>query len=275
MENVCKVCNSRIINDQVKIKGGVICKSCYDGLPIGVRNSVDDFTGKQIQQFKKLATPFKNPGKVWKYCGELKLCIDSVVLNGWEYKIKDLRSVKLNFHPKELGKEPYTAIGVISLVLETKSPHFLIEEAFMDGMTKSRYTISGMNISYHYSREIESAVQCVQEAIREGSGIINAAKEEAERIRREEQARKEQQKREEQKKQTQQEREKKNKEQVTPLEAAMKLFDVRQPFTTAEIRRKRNKLITSRHLHPDIGGSCEEFLEVQEAFEILQKFAVD
>ena len=55
----------------------------------------------------------------------------------------------------------------------------------------------------------------------------------------------------------------------------MELFSVKRPFTKAELRKKRNIFLASNHVHPDDGGSEEAFRKVQDAYELLMKFASD
>ena len=62
---------------------------------------------------------------------------------------------------------------------------------------------------------------------------------------------------------------------MTPLESAMELFSIKRPFTKSELRKKRNIFIASNHIHPDDGGSEEAFRKVQDAYELLIKFASD
>ena len=128
MSKKCKVCG-RSCYDYQKLKTGIICSDCLNTLPIGVKNCIREFTGDQIQKIQKVAKPFDGKSKIWRYCVDLKVCVDSIVLNRMEYKFKDLESVKLNFHPKEIGKMPDTAEGIVTVVIEIKSPHVLIEEA--------------------------------------------------------------------------------------------------------------------------------------------------
>lgn len=270
MERKCKICGNTVEGQYEKLKKGWICKACLDRLPYGVRTSIHDFTDSQIRELLKIVRPFQRSKSVWRFCGNLKVCYDSIVLNGYEYLLKDLLSVKLNFHPKEIGRLPDTATGVISAVIETKDPHFLIEEAFISGKTTAQYIITGMDIIYHFSSDLEYTLKAVQDAIRNGDYLIKEAIHHEEK--KEQSAGKQSHKTYRwQKTKT----EKPKEENLTPLEAAMKLLGVERPYTKADLRKKRNQYLANNHVHPDDGGSEEAFQKLQDAYELLLKFAAD
>lgn len=267
MSNKCKICG-RSCYDYQKLKSGIICSDCLNTLPLGVKNCIREFTGDQIQKIQKVAKPFDGKSKIWRYCEDLKVCVDSIVLNKMEYKFKDLESVKLNFHPKEIGKMPDTAEGIVTVVIEIKSPHVLIEEAFLSKRITAKYIISGLDIIYHYNQELEYTIHAVQEAIRNKTYVIKDAYN-----------REEKETNDSKKSSANNSRSKDNKSsytaKATPLESAMELFSVKRPFTKAELRKKRNIFLASNHVHPDDGGSEEAFRKVQDAYELLMKFASD
>ncbi len=280
-----------MFHDEVPVKGGVICKSCYDALPVSIQSSIKNFTVKQIQQFKQIATPFRNPELVWRYCEKFQICVDSIVLNKTEYKLRDLRSVKLNFHPTAIGTESSTAIGIVTLVIETKSPHFLIEEAFAPTSSRIRYSISGMRIYYHYNTVVEQWIREIQEAIRSKSYSLRAIKNEEDRKYREKKEREARARTEQAQKkthshthseQTQQKKTRQEQHQTPPpkqappkteLQKALEVFDLKIPFTDNELKKRRKKMIMEQRLHPDQGGDAETFKRVQAAYELLLKFA--
>lgn len=267
MAKKCKVCG-RSCYDYQRLKTGIICSDCLSTLPIGVKNCIREFSGDQILKIRKVAVPSSGKSKIWRYCEDLKVCVDSIILNRMEYKLKDLESVKLNFHPKEIGKLPDTAEGVVTVVIEIKSPHVLIEEAFLSKRITARYIISGLDIIYHYNQDLEYTIHAAQEAIRTKTYVIKDAFN-----------RNDKETNDSKKSTTKEDRSKDNKrsytDKKTPLESAMELFSVKRPFTKAELRKKRNIFLASNHVHPDDGGSEEAFRKVQDAYELLMKFASD
>lgn len=270
MKNICKLCGSVITGERVKAKGGVICRECCNALPPSVRESTTDFTPKQLGQLKKLVKPFPKGKWLWRSCGGFGLRPDSIVLNGLEYKLRDLRTVKLNFHPHGLGKESSVAVGFMTVVIETRSPHFLIEEEFLPGMTSARYAICGMDIFYTYPSAIEDIMVSLRKAINNGSFVIEEAKRQEERIKREEQIKRENRQKETARKKT-------DPHPETPFDAALRRFGLKLPFTREDLRKRRKEIIIRENLHPDnhpgVAGGDAKFKELQEAYQILEKFA--
>ena len=265
MAKKCKVCG-RCGHDYKKLKAGIICSDCMNALPIGVKNSINEFTADQIQKIKEIIKPYDGKNKIWRYCDGFQVTGNSIILNRMEYKIKDLVSVKLNFHPGEIGKLPNTAEGIISLILELKTPHILIEESFINKRITARYIISGMDIIYHYSKDLEYTINAIQAAIQDKTYIIKEAYKEEKNTDAGKQSNQSGYKQKKRKNRT---------SKMTPLESAMELFSIKRPFTKSELRKKRNIFIASNHIHPDDGGSEEAFRKVQDAYELLIKFASD
>ena len=137
MEKKCKICGKNVGIEYGRLKKGLICQSCMSRVSIGVRSSLKDFTANQVKHIINTIQPYQKEKNVWCYCGTLKVCYDRIILNGFEYPLKNLVAVKLNFHPKELGRLPDTAVGVITAMVEIKEPHCLIEEAFIAGKTET------------------------------------------------------------------------------------------------------------------------------------------
>lgn len=265
MVKKCKVCG-QCCRDYKKLKSGLICSDCMDSLPIGIKNSIHEFTADQIQKIKNNIKPYDGKSRIWRYCDSLQVTGNSIVLNRMEYKLKDLMSVKLNFHPREIGKLPDTAEGIVSLILELKSPHILIEESFINKRITARYIISGMDIIYHYSKDLEYTINAIQAAIQDKTYIIKEAYKEEKDTDTGKQSNQSGYKQKKRKNRT---------SKMTPLESAMELFSIKRPFTKSELRKKRNIFIASNHIHPDDGGSEEAFRKVQDAYELLIKFASD
>lgn len=283
MADTCKLCGSGNAEGKIKIKGGRICQRCYVRLPQGVRNSIGSFSAKQLNQIKQIVRIADPPEEnIWKVSGRFKVGTYAIYLNGTEYKIKNLRSVRLNFHPKDLGQKPNTALGMPSIVIETKEPHILIEETFQDSLCEVEYVISGMNITYFYSREIEHVLSCVQGAIDREIPFIPEAKLEMDREEQERKARKrnryagrnDERAKQEERRRKENERKKTQKRDETPLESALRIYGLQQPFSLESLKQRRNLLLKTQPIHPDNGGTNEKFKEFQSAYEILLKFTV-
>ena len=299
----CSICKKKIsTNDSTKIKGGHICLSCLSAFPDSVRMGIDNFSPHQLQQLNKIVHPAMSKGIA---CGSFIASRNSIVLKNIEYNLSDLRSVKLNFHPKNDGNHPKTAVGVITAIIETKKPHFMIEEPFFPEDVTVGYSIFGKNIKYHYSYEIELLFKKIQECIDDKSynmssyieeykqAIMNAKKynesKEQERIRAEEMARKkkaeQEQAEKERKKKIEEEQARKrrqngnfshsdSKRQLSPFDKAKNLFGVEIPYTANDIKAARNKLLKEHH--PDNNGGSEEMCKkINEYYALLLKYVAD
>lgn len=264
----CKICGRPISRDagRIKIKYGSACTTCYGRLPLGVRMSRDKFTAPQIRELQKVASPVRSKQRIWIRYGGFSVSDRAVVLNGTEYRIPDLESVSLGFHPHAVGQKPGTAYGTITVVLVLKKPHILIEEMISDKDLEAGYTITGMDISYQFPKILETAVRAVMKAVTNKNGLVlealryfsaaeSASGKDAGG--------------------TAGQQKKEAQENRTPYEQALDMFQVQRPFTKEELRRKRNQYITANHIHPDDGGNGEAFRKVQEAYGLLIKFASD
>lgn len=266
----CKLCGNPagVPEGGKKIKYGMICSSCFQKLPLGVRGNVWEFTGSQLKELLKKVKSAGNEERCWIRYDGLMVCEASIILNGRIYQLQDLESLRLNFHPNGIGQITGTAIGILSLVITLKHPHLLIEEMLSAEELQLRYYISGMEITYHYPDTLDRAVQCVNRAIAGESHVIPEAVRYFESFRsRDEKSGK--------KTAEGSKAEKESGKELTRFEAAMQMFGLERPFTKEDLRKKRNQYITNNHIHPDDGGSEDAFRKVQEAFTLLSKFASD
>ncbi len=272
MRRKCAICrkpyDSSILT---KIKNGHICANCALSLSAGVKSSLSELTDTQIKQIQKNIRKYKDDRIEWVRLAGLIVCADAIVLNSREYPLSNILRVKLNFHPSEIGNEPETAKGTISAVIEVKNPHFLIEEMVSFEIATARYVISGMDVTYYIKNgeRIEHAVRAAQQAINDRSFVIQEAVDEYERLRIKAEAERKRQ-REERKKRFSSDNQEK---ELTPLEVALKMFGLERPFTMEELKRHRRQYLKEHNVHPDSGGNNAEFRMLEEAYEILQKFA--
>lgn len=276
MARKCKLCGAAT-DGKLKIRNGVICPDCAAKLPAGVRGSMAGFTDAQLGSVMDAVRPYTGNRRVWVKCEGLLVCEDRLVLNGMEYPLDNLSSVGLRFHPDGQGTEAGTAKGVISLVLELKQPRLLIEEMLSRKQTAVRYHISGMDVTYVFPDVLADAICCASLAVQSGASFIKEARLyfSAAEERRKQRERAEREKQEQARKRKQKEAENAAKRNMTPLESAMALFGVKRPFTKDELKKKRNQYLTAHRVHPDSGGSEDRFRQVQEAYDLLLKFASD
>lgn len=272
---VCGVCKKTAVNYK-KIKRGNICEQCYRNLPVSVQASADQFTAAQLKSLSGIIhMPTESDNRsVWAYSGNrhLKFTRNAVWLGHVLIYVKDLRSIRLDFHAKGLAKDPNTVTGTITVVLETKSPHFLLEEPLSKNDICLNYRINGCEITYEFPYHLDHLIQYIQMALVAGATTLDGAKRKMEEKRQEEERRRaeEEKNRQEERARTQNHT---GSNPKSPFDAAKKLFGVELPFTKQELKRIRNRLIIERNAHPDIGGSDEAFKEIQGAYELLLKYA--
>lgn len=308
----CKLCRNTISGEAVKIKNGYVCDGCMGSFPDSIKMNIQFFNSHHLKQLGNITTLVSEDFNAWATCGEFKVSKHSIVLKGMEYYFEDLIRVELNFHPRETGKVPMTAVGTITAVIETKQPHFLIEEPFFPNDVTVGYIISGKAITYRYSYQLEVLFEKIQECIESGTAdmtdffeeyrktIMNSKKYKEDREKRQQKAaeeakrkeEEEQKRKAEERRKAQEEFEKKQKKNewstwgghrpgmsgnnskyLSPFDEAKALFGVQMPYTKEQIRKKRNELL--KQYHPDICGSTEMTQKINVAYGLLVKFVAD
>lgn len=270
---------------KVKVRNGYICHGCFERMPKCIQMNIEKFTIRQIFQLGKIIGPASS--KAWAECGMLGVAKDSISINGTEIKLRDIKKIRINFHPKGEGQHPNTAFGIITAVIETKSPHFVLEEPFYQKDIVVGYSISGKKVTYHYSYAIEKLFAMLQECIDNKTYDMTAfmekyqmatqkvdaekRKREAEKRRKEEEQRKKAEKEENARKRAREKKDSYKGRTLSKFEEAKVLFEVELPYTKDQIKKKRNELIKQHH--PDIGGSDEMCKKINEAYTLLLKFA--
>lgn len=292
----CKICRSRIEKENgVKTKNGFICQSCFSLLPDSVKLNIESFTARQILKLSKILHVLDS--KPWVKSGTFGVTKDGICIKNVEFKIWDLRKVKLNFHPSRIGEHPNTVVGTITVVIETKSPHFIIEEPFFPCEITVVYGINGTEIHYYYSYEIEKLLLAIQNCIEDGApnmapyidkyqkAVHNEEELQKRKAEAEERIKK---KKEEEKKKEEAEKKKKeenNKNQqkktgnekkpeyLSPFEEAKIMFGVEIPYTKSQIKKLRNDLIKKHH--PDNNNGSEDMcIKINNYYKLLMKFAI-
>lgn len=161
---------------------------------------------------------------------------------------------------------PGVCFGICTLVLETKNPHWLLEEPLMDHEIAVQYSIYGDAITYRYTPEMEWTICELQNAISKGHsfwGIINALNEK--RKKEQEQARNEKRGKN---KNPNQER------KITDFERAKKLYGLEIPYTMEELHRRKRALL--KNVHPDQSNdpkATEKAQEINRLFDVLKQYA--
>lgn len=243
----CEMCGKEIYQ-KTKTRSGCICANCYNSLPIVIRKNGSKLSAKEICEIRKIITNHKSES--FTKCENIYICDESIQINEWEVKFKDLRKIELNFHPKAVGNGRNMAYGILSVIIETKKPHIIIEEAFMD--TKVEYRITGKTIHYFYPNTLKNMFDRIQMIIDNKTYNMKDLREEM-RI-----------KREQRNKQA-------PKDKDTPFDIAKKLYGVEIPYTEDLLKEIRNRLIKENH--PDQGGSAEFCAKINSAYDLLRKFA--
>ena len=247
---ICKLCGRDVI-EKINCKKGYICQDCFNKLPHSFQNSINKLTVEQLRKSKEIL--HRRIGKPWAVCESFGLCDKSVQLGTFEVALTDIDKIHLNFHPLKKGGGEDLVYGIITIVINTIEPKMRIEEPLLK--TEVKYYISGKNISYVFPHNIALMINNIQVAIDRkiyDSTGFKPAKEKA-----------------------REEREKagdpiKRKNRATEFALAKKLFGVEIPYTKEEIIEKKRTLL--KKFHPDNGGSVEETIKINKAYEVLEKY---
>lgn len=175
---VCSICKHQLVK-KIKTKHGCICPDCYGRLPDSVKNSIRLFTPKQLTELSQICHEHKSLARL--RVNNLNICDHSLQINNWEINIEDIENISTNFHPVRQGEAADVCCGYISIVIETKKPHCLIEEPFVDHEIVVRYHINGRNITYIYKQDVSQIFMDIQSAVRNQEGsfikaILNFSK---------------------------------------------------------------------------------------------------
>lgn len=301
----CKICRNGFTKERgIKVKGGYICSSCFSLLPQSVKLNIESFTTRQIFQLSKIIQPLDK--KPWVECGAFAVTKNGISINNVEFDIRHLRSVKLNFHPAVEGPHPNTVIGTVTIIIETKAPHFILEEPFFPNDVTVSYGINGKTIHYYYSYELEKLLLAIWECINDGADDMTSyidkyyrtirtekefqekmkaakkkqqdknAQKEKDKKEKEQADKNQKRKQEENKRNSRKKAEKtetKAKKMMSPFDEAKALFEVEIPYTKALLTKKRNELL--KKYHPDVNGGSEEMCKtINKSYELLMKFVI-
>ena len=59
--------------------------------------------------------------------------------------------------------------------------------------------------------------------------------------------------------------------QESDFDKALRVFGVKLPFSSADLKKRRNELV--RKNHPDHGGTNEKMIEINKAYDLLKRYA--
>jgi len=59
--------------------------------------------------------------------------------------------------------------------------------------------------------------------------------------------------------------------QESDFDKALRVFGLKLPFSSADLKKRRNELIKKNH--PDYGGTNEKMIEINKAYELLKRYA--
>lgn len=268
----CKSCGNELIGS-VKVRGGHICRHCYDSLPESVKVNIRHFTADQVKQIRGLVREPEGE-EILARCGEFKVSRSGIQLNGKVFPLEHLSGVRLNFHPAAPGLSSNTVSGTATVVIDTKAPRCMFEEPFISGDVSVGYHIIGRNITYEFPRRVELLFHYIEKCLRDGSRDLTSYIEAYVRAAGDGE-----------KNSTtgsgeasgggtgdgQTRRPGPEERPRTELEMAEELFGMTPPYTKDEARDIRNKLLKKHH--PDVGGSEEMTKKINAAYELLVEHA--
>lgn len=229
----------------------MICGHCLSRLPASVQKEVWQFTRHELAQLcKQIPEP-----EIMRQIGALGVGQHAISLNGKGIPLKNIKSIRLNFHPLRPGRNSGTVIGRITVIAELLRPHILIEEPLLNEEISVFYP-------YFYPYEMESLIDMIQECLDEWTCDMMPYLKKYEKllyIYRREQARKERIK-EENKKEYKKEYKKKEEESHNKtyekkengtgkdendvlLQKAKGMFQVGTQYTKQELKEKRRSLL--------------------------------
>lgn len=227
-----------------------------------------------------------------------------ILINGKGFLLKNLKRISLNFHPRAAGSHPDTVIGRVTVIVELKKPHVLMEEPILSEEITVPYRIYGQEITYQYPYLLEVIFANLQACLKDKNDDMmpyiekiskcmekykekktqikeerkaqeaqrKAEAKRAEEVKRAEEARKEEAgKRAEEAKKRAEERKAQEKKKDAFCEEERTLFQLGVVYTQTELRKKRRTLL--RQCHPDAGGSEEMAKKINTAYDVLWKYA--
>ncbi len=241
----CKLCG-KINTEKNKIKNGYICDVCYSLLPDVVKLSVRDIDDIHLKALKKMMTKHKSP--YFLKCENVYICEDGIQINEWEMKFKFMDKIYLKFHPTDYDNGRFKAKGKLGVVIETINPHMIIEEPFMEMSVE--YRIHEKDIVYIIPESANSIFREIQKILDNKKYSLKEFREKYYMGKHDN-----------------------NKKQDTAFDKAKRLYNVELPYTEEMLRHIRKRLIME--VHPDQGGSAEKSAEINNAFDLLVRFAAD
>ena len=259
----CKVCRGKL-ESGLAIKDGYICMDCKKNIPdiFDRTGALYKLTGSQINNVRKIISQAHS--KSWGKCKNIKLCDYSLIINDWEISLKDIMYINMEFHPRRYGETALLVGGILTVKIETKEPHLIIEEIFIPDI-ELEYKIQGNNIYYRYPKRIWSLFSEIQKNL--ASGKYNLLEMRDKQI-------KEDRKIAEEKRKSAEAR-KKGLAGNSPFDKAKALYQLEIPFTEAELKKRRNELI--KHYHPDESteDSTEDMTKlINEGYALLKEYVV-
>lgn len=164
---ICKCCKKEFLSkEKVKMKNGVICRDCFDKLPRPFQNSIRKIRTEELKEALTYLKPCQ--AKYWAtYNDTIRICNTSLQISNYEIDLKDLESVRLNFHPFRSAEGVHKVYGVMTIVMTFKKIKLRLEEALM--LTTVGYRIVGDNISYTYPEKFVEHFSCIQQYLEDDS----------------------------------------------------------------------------------------------------------
>jgi len=244
----CKLCGKIHTKGKIRIKGGCICEDCYNSFSPALQESAWELTPLQIRKLTTWFHPVTEiPFATYELLG---IGMKSLIIGNKAILLKKVESAELNFHPDGRFENKQGAVsGRLTIKFKIRNHDIYIEEYLTKDWVYMKYTIDKNGITYHYPKILVDIFDAY-------SVIFSQNMQDAYLLYDMFYGKKQQ--------------------KVSPkanpaLENAMKIFNIKQPFTKAEIIKIKKNL--QKKFHPDAGGTSSQFIEINNAYEILEKFA--
>lgn len=253
MKFTCKLCGQVHKKGKIRIKDGHICETCYNGFSPALQESARKLATHQIKKINGWYYPREEiPFATYELLG---IGVECIQIGNKEILLKDIESAKLRFHPdgRFINNEGAVS-GILTVRIKIKNHSVYIEESIVKDWVYMKYTITDNSIKYHYPKILQDIFDDYAAIF---SGVYSNAMVIYDRLY-------------DQNKKTTHHTSKTPKPNPA-LEKAMKLFNVKQPFTKTEIEKIKKNL--QKKFHPDAGGTSSQFIEINNAYEILKKYA--
>ena len=272
-------------------RDGTLCEQCI-GKSENRHFLVQEFNDLSIEEFnkaKKLFVPLSHTSSKYKHKSykNISVCDDGLILY-YEKTVQFLEyehisSIRHKFVPQKQHILQSCLTGNNFLLIITKNPKIIIWFKLENELVKVKYHYEKRNYIVELADEV---IDIFNTSLKYHHKYIEAKKAESKGYRcdyndwesneaSEKQQEKERQEREQREKERRERQKREQRESTQNInleyERALALFMLKTPFTITELKKQRNMLIKS--FHPDEGGTSEYAQHINNAFDVLKKYA--